>query len=178
VTIPNALSALRLVLTPWIARAVLNGETRVALALLLFAGLTDVLDGVLARRFAWTSRWGAYLDPIADKVLLSTLYLCFGLSGMAPGWLVAIVFGRDILILLLVALAMMLTGYRSFPPSIWGKVSTVIQIAAAVVFLTNARSRLSSGAVWSVAIATVWSGLHYLWRAVKLAGAIRTSSLR
>jgi cardiolipin synthase len=149
----------------------MQGACAPALALSSIAGATDAADGFLARRFGWKTQIGLYLDPIADKLLLTSLYLCFGIAGMAPAWLAAVVVGRDILIVLLVVAGLIFTRHRNYPPSIWGKVSTAVQITGAAVFLAacafpdGTPAILTSLAVWSVAGATVVSGVHYAARA-------------
>src|SRR5579883_2909018 len=106
-----------------------------ALALFAAAAVTDALDGALARRFGWTSTAGAYLDPIADKALLSGLYLTLAVTGDIPWWLVGLIFGRDLLILAAAGLALLFTRLRAFPPSLWGKVSTIFQVLTAVAWM-------------------------------------------
>jgi len=175
--LPNLLTLARLLLTPFIAMAILRRQYAGALVVLFVAGLTDWIDGYLARRLGAISRFGAYLDPIADKVLLSTIYLCLGLSGGLPWWLVILVFGRDVLILVLAAGFLLLTSVRKFSPSIWGKASTFAQIVTAVAVLMNLagpapwKQRMVEVLVWCVAAATAWSGLHYLSRAVRMTRA-------
>src|SRR5712664_1604183 len=93
-SIPNLLTIARLLLAPFIFAAIVNG--RHALALFACASLTDGLDGLLARRFGQITPVGAYLDPIADKVLLSGVYLSLALAGSVPWWLVMVIFGRDL----------------------------------------------------------------------------------
>ncbi len=169
-SLPNLFTFLRLALTPPIVWAIL--ERRHYLAIELFAGaaLTDVIDGGLARRFGWTSTWGAYLDPVADKVLLSSVYLALAAIESVPWWLVILIFGRDLLILAAVGLALRFTQYRRFQPSVWGKASTFFQILAAVSALARnalggpALDHAASALVWPAAAATVWSGIHYGWR--------------
>lgn len=167
---PNLLTFARIAMTPFIVAALLGGDCSRALALSLIAGATDAADGFLARRFGWNTRFGAYLDPIADKLLLTSLYVCFGLLRVVPNWLVWLVVGRDALILLLTAGGMILTGRRDYPPTVWGKISTFIQIGASLVFLAQCGSpgaRLAEVSIWAVAVATAWSGIHYLGRAVR-----------
>src|SRR5215471_15141949 len=123
----------RVVLTPFIADGILHGRPLAAFWLAIAAGLTDILDGFLARHFASATTTGAYLDPIADKVLLSTIYICLALHDTIPWWFVGVVFGRDLLILAASAIALAFTRLRKFPPSVWGKLSTFFQIVAAVV---------------------------------------------
>src|SRR5215831_401708 len=117
----NLVTLSRLVFAPFIAHAVLRGRPLEAFVLLIIAGLTDVIDGGLARHFGWSTAAGAYLDPIADKVLLSTVYICLALHGAVPWWFVAVIFGRDLLILASSGAALAFTRMRKFAPSIWGK---------------------------------------------------------
>jgi cardiolipin synthase len=172
---PNILTCARFLLTPWIIASLVAADCSRAFWLSCIAGATDAADGFLARRFGWETRLGTYLDPIADKFLLTSLYLCFGFSQLAPMWLVALVVGRDILILVMAAAGLLFSARRDFPPTLWGKISTVLQIAGAVVFLGACTSpevvpdgliRLAEA---SVGIATAWSGIHYFLRALKWA---------
>ncbi len=171
VWLPNAVTLLRLPLAAWVVVYILNGAYGRALLVLMVAGLTDGLDGLLARHLHAETRFGAYLDPIADKILLVTVFLCLGWAGLVPHWLVWIVVGRDILILA-VAGAMMGAGRRrDFAPSVWGKLSTLVQIAAGLVVLgsrilaSSYLDALAASLVTITAITTAWSGLYYAWRA-------------
>ncbi len=168
--IPNLLTALRLALTPFALWAILEGDYRRALVILAVAGATDALDGLAARSLHAYSRLGAYLDPIADKLLLSGSYVALGLHGTVPMWMLWLVLGRDLLILILVAIALLFTSRREFPPSLWGKISTFCQILAAVVALLSGAFpdwRLRPTLLlWIAAAATAWSGLDYLWQGV------------
>ncbi len=173
--LPNLLSALRIALTPFVALAIVQGRSALALVLLGIAGLSDLADGWLARRMGVSSRLGAYLDPVSDKLLLVTVYFCEGWAGYLPAWLVAMVFGRDLFILAAAGWAMLFTRLRHFPPSIWGKLSTLVQIAAALDVLADQGRVLDRGVVLaSVAVTTAWSGLHYLSRGVN---ALRTGRI-
>ena len=168
----NLLTAVRLLLAPLAVRAILAQRFRVALALFFVAAITDGLDGLAARRLNIRTRLGAYLDPIADKLLLSASFLALGVSGAAPWWLVILIFGRDFLILAMAAGALLFTPCREFPPSVWGKISTGFQILAAVVTLADGAVpglRLPLAPFfWVAAAATVWSGAGYVWRGVVL----------
>lgn len=165
--LPNLFSALRILLAPVAGYAILQGRFHLALLLLGCAGVSDALDGYLARRLSAFSRVGAYLDPISDKLLLVTVYLTQGLVRIMPAWLVALVFGRDILILGMVAWGLVFTRIRRFPPSIWGKLSTLVQIAAAILVLADPDARVNRSLVFSaVAVTTVWSGIHYSWTGI------------
>ena len=164
----NLLTLLRLVLVPFVILAILEGRHSLALALFAGAALTDLLDGAVARRFRLATPAGAWLDPVADKCLLSGAFLALAAAGMMPWWLVGIVFGRDFYILAGAASVMLITSVRKFPPSIWGKVSTFVQILTVVVSMAGyvgaARVML-----WPCAAFTVWSGIHYTWRTVQVA---------
>jgi cardiolipin synthase len=179
--IPNILTMVRIGLTPYIFYLIVTGECSRALLVTLIAGLTDAADGLLARHFGWLTRLGAYLDPVADKLLLTLLYVSFALGELVPHWLVWLVVGRDILILALVAVGWTI-GLREFPPSLWGKVSTVVQIAAAIVFLGGCagvsflKENLANAAVWLTAAATASSGIHYARRAFFLLRLHRESA--
>lgn len=135
-------------------------------------GLTDALDGYLARRFGWESKLGAYLDPIADKLLMTTLFVCFAVAGMAPRWLTGVVIGRDVLILAMVAIAMAFTSHRDFPPSLAGKASTILQIVSAVVIAVGCAypgfdQPWREPALGLTAGVTVWSGIDYVVKALR-----------
>jgi cardiolipin synthase len=170
-TLPNWLTVFRVAMTPVIGYAIARDNFRVALPLLFFAGISDAVDGYIARRFSMSSRLGEKLDPIADKFLLVTVYLALGASGALPLWLVAVVLGRDALILVFAVIALLFTKMREFPPSVWGKISTMLQmlLAGCVVlgrvwpdsFLASLKPLL----LWCVVPATVWSGAHYAWLA-------------
>ncbi len=169
--LPNLVTGLRLALTPFALWAILASDFRSAMILVFVAGLTDALDGVLARRLHAETRLGAYLDPIADKVLLSGAFVALGISGAVPLWLMALVLGRDLMILALAGAALVLTSEREFAPSLWGKISTFCQILAAVVVLVagafpewRVRPML---VLWIAAAATVWSGVDYLWQGIR-----------
>lgn len=168
--LPNLLSAARLALAPPVVLSIASGDYRRALVLLALAGVTDGADGLLARRYGWQTRLGAYLDPVADKVLLVAVYLALGASGLLPWWLVAIVFGRDVAILAVAGAVLLRTEYRGFRPSVWGKLSTTFQILAALSVLSARASEspaLGAAAdllIPATAVFTAWSGLHYGWR--------------
>ena len=137
-----------------------------AAALFAAAALTDFLDGYLARASQATTRLGQYLDPIADKVLLSAVFIALAVVGAVPVWYVVLVFGRDFAILAASAVAMRFTSYDNYRPTIWGKISTFWQIAAAVVALFPAAHTPAAVVIGISAVATAWSGAHYAWRGI------------
>ena len=118
--LPNLLTAARLALTPYLFWLMVRHEYRTIIPWFIVIGVTDVVDGFLARRFDASSRLGAYLDPIADKVLLSGTFLVLALTGAMEGWLAVVVLGRDVLILAAAGVLYLSTGRRNFPPSPWG----------------------------------------------------------
>jgi len=175
--LPNFFTTLRLVLVPFIVQAILSGRHALALALFASAAATDVLDGAAARRLHVTTQTGAYLDPIADKCLLSGVYLALAIAHILPWWFVAIIFGRDIYILAAVGVLMLSTSVRQYPPSLWGKLSTFVQILTAVVWMARnvfplrVLDALSSAMLWPCMVFTLWSGVHYTWRGIQVARA-------
>ena len=137
------------------------------------AAATDSIDGYLARHFSATTASGAFLDPIADKLLMASVYLALAAVGSIPWWLVAVIFGRDILILAASSIALRFTKLRAFPPSVWGKATTFFQIMTAVfalgrdafhtVFLADAAAIL----IWPTLGLTIFSAIDYGWRGVR-----------
>ena len=118
----------RLALTPYLFLLMWRHDYRGLLWPFALVGITDVLDGFLARRFKASSRLGAYLDPIADKFLLSGTFLVLALTGAIPAWLAVVVLGRDIVILAAAGVLYLGKSVRAFPPSPWGKLSTFVQV--------------------------------------------------
>lgn len=172
-TVPNLLTLLRLLLAPLLVFSILSGQYRPAFACLVAAGVTDALDGWLARRFQWSSRLGAILDPVADKALIVGAYLSLAAAGAAPVWLVALIVGRDAAILLFASIMLALGKRRRFPPSLWGKLSTLCQITAGSFVIGVRAFGVAAVEPWLPALfvltaaATAWSGLHYAWQAVR-----------
>jgi cardiolipin synthase len=173
--IANLITAARIVLTPFIAIAILQGRWNLAFGLGIAAGLTDALDGFAARLLHASSRTGAYLDPIADKLLLSVAYLALGLAGAVPWWMVALVFGRDVFILMMCAYGWFFTPVRDFPPSIPGKLSTILQIVAAVAVVNEKRGGAipATPFLWLMVAGTIGSGIHYGWRGWTMLRSVR-----
>jgi cardiolipin synthase len=174
VNLPNLLTLLRLFLVPVVVYYIRDGRYLLAGWLFGAAAFTDILDGAAARGMATATQAGAYLDPIADKCLLSGVYLALAWAHIVPWWLVAVIFGRDLFILVGVGVFMLVTPVRRFPPSVWGKVSTFVQICTAVVWMarvifgTRVLAELSSAMLWPCVVFTVWSGLDYTWKAIHL----------
>src|ERR1039458_2179625 len=170
----NLLTLLRLILTPYVVGAILGGQYARALGLFFVAAVTDVMDGALARNYGQAQQVGAYLGPIADKFRLSGIFLALGATQSVPWWVVGIVFGRDIYILLAVIGILSLTKVRKFPPSRWGKISTFVQIAAAIACMTEkifpgtVLGLISAAMLWVCVAFTVWSGVDYTIGGVRM----------
>ena len=173
-SLPNLLTISRFVFAPWVAVCLLHQEFRLALWLLLAAGVTDGLDGYLARRCGLVTRLGAQLDPVADKALLVTVYISLGLAGLIPRWLVLIVVGRDVLILAFAGAALATARHLEFAPSVWGKLSTLVQIVTGAVVIGDKAFPILGLSAWAgilpilTAVTTSWSGLHYAWQGARM----------
>ena len=163
----NQLTLIRLLVIPIILIAMLYGRHVTALALFVLAAATDVTDGLVARWLKQRTAIGAYLDPIADKLLLSSSFLILALIHSVPWWVSILVLSRDVIILATTVTVALFTPIRRFPPSILGKLNTVIQAATIfAVVLRNAypnplTGRLAPPLIWLTAISTVISGVHY-----------------
>ena len=166
------MTLVRFLLTPFIVAAIVRGEHGLAVLLFAAAAFTDYLDGQLARTWKIATTVGQYLDPIADKVLLSSVFVALGVSGSVPVWYVSLVLGRDLVILAASAIAMKVSRYRDYTPTIWGKISTVFQVMTATLILGGNAFPISSfpeaarAIILASAAATGWSAVHYAWRGI------------
>jgi cardiolipin synthase len=166
-TVPNELTFLRLAFLPFFIIAIKYDRYDVALGLLIAAGVSDALDGLLARVLNQKTALGAYLDPIADKLLLSSSFLALALKGKIVWWLAIMVLGRDVLIVIACAVILLAMGFRSFPPSVWGKATTFFEILLIVIVLVLAVWPIPALAVvleylrYLVAALVIFSGVHY-----------------
>ena len=172
-TLANQLTLLRLLLIPFFALAILGEHYDWGLGVLLAAALTDFLDGLLARRLEQRTVLGTTLDPIADKLLLSTSFIVLAVRGVVPWWVSILVLSRDAL-MLVTALALVLsTEFRPFPPSAFGKACTAVQVVTVVVAvvaeLAPANVLLWTELIlfWLTTCLTVLSGVHYAYRTAK-----------
>src|ERR1700694_2114419 len=134
-TVPNQLTLLRLGVLPLCIIFVFYRPYSWALTILIFAGLTDTFDGLLARSLNQKTSLGASLDPIADKLLLSSSFVVLALNGQIRWWLTILVLGRDVLILTTAAVILLTAGYRPAPPAILGKITTTLEIFLVFVVL-------------------------------------------
>lgn len=183
ITLPNILTVIRMVLIPVFVSLLFYGRFGWALGVFVLAGVTDGLDGLLARRFNQKSQLGTILDPIADKLLLVTAFIVLSLPSIIPQpmprhfpvpfWVTAAVISRDVFIVVGSAAINIVTGFRRFRPSWLGKINTVVQIVAVVAILTAAHFPSLSGyllpSVYTIVFASALvSGLHYVFFAATL----------
>jgi cardiolipin synthase len=134
-SIPNLITLGRILLVPVVVWAITAGEMRVAFVLFLAAGISDAVDGFLAKRFGMTTELGAYLDPLADKAMLVSIYVALGIADAVPGWLVILVVSRDIMIVSAVILSWLVDKPVALKPLLVSKLNTVAQIALACVIM-------------------------------------------
>ena len=166
--IPNSLTLGRIVLVPLIVWLIITHEMTAAFLLFLLAGFSDAADGFLAKRFGWRSELGAYLDPIADKALLVSIYVTLGFAGHLPAWLVIAVVSRDILIVGAVVLSWMLSRPVSMQPLLISKFNTLSQIVLAGLVLAELGVGLGlhdlvKVLVWVTGALTILSAAAYFW---------------
>jgi cardiolipin synthase len=165
--VPNLLSLMRLASAPLLFYLLLKQDWIWALWLIALAALTDALDGWLARRLGANSRPGEVLDPIADKALLSGAFLALTWTGAVELWLAGLVIGRDVLILAMAGRTLLHASSRRFPPSQWGKASTVFQALFVVVLVATLAGAMFAPIVavlkWGTAGLTSLSGVDYAY---------------
>jgi cardiolipin synthase len=143
-SIPNLITLGRILLVPIVVWAITAGEMRVAFALFLAAGLSDAVDGFLAKRFGMSTELGAYLDPLADKAMMVSVYVALGISEAIPAWLVILVVSRDIMIVGAVILSWLVDRPVPLRPLLVSKLNTVAQILLASVVLAALAFRLNA----------------------------------
>lgn len=174
----NQLTILRMLLIPAFVILLLYGYVGWALVTFIVAGITDMLDGLIARLTAQKTTLGAWLDPMADKLLLMTMFIMLtlpdlGSANRLPLWFTVLVISRDVAIVATVAVINLAVGPRTFPPSIFGKIATATYILTGVVALyfnyLGRPSSLVGAFVYASLAMTVVSAFHYLLRIVNVA---------
>ena len=170
-TLANQLTLLRLALVPAFVILMLYGKIGWALAAFITAGITDGLDGLIARMRDQRTSLGAFLDPMADKLLLVSAFVVLSLPGIGlvnriPVWLTVLVISRDVVIVATVAMVSLAMGPRTFRPSVYGKIATATYITTSVVVMffnyVGRTSVLVDVAIWASLAVTLLSGLHYV----------------
>ncbi len=165
--LPNILTLTRVLLIPFFVIFIINKNFQWAFFAFAIAGITDGMDGLIARITHQRTELGAYLDPIADKLLLTSAFISLAIVEFIPSWLVVIIIARDVIILV-GFLVMWLTNYHpEIKPSLLSKFTTGFQIATILLVLMIIHSstfqQLSIVAIYSTAVLTILSGLHYIY---------------
>ena len=172
ISLPNLITVLRIFLTPLFVILLIRGDTGWALGVFLAAGVSDGLDGLLARLLDRRSTLGAVLDPIADKLLLTAAFICLALIQGIPPWVAVVVISRDVLIVIGVAVLAFAKIAFEIRPSILSKWTTVCQVVLVAAALLALRLPALDPAVyplcWIAVVMTVLSGLHYTWTGLQL----------
>ena len=180
-TAANLLTFLRIGLIPFFAIALVYGHAGWALALFAIAGVSDGIDGTLARMMKQESELGTVIDPIADKLLMTTAFIMISLPSVmgtarhlpVPFWVTATVIGRDVAIVCVAASITLMTGFRGFQPSWLGKASTFVQVVGVLLVLIAAVFNVDNGlflpaTYFVVAAFAVASGVHYIYHVARL----------
>ena len=166
-TVPNQITLLRLGFLPFFLILIFYEQYKWALLVLVAAGLSDAIDGLLARKLNQRSPLGAYLDPIADKLLLSSSFIILAFKQKLAWWLTIIVLSRDVLILMVAVVILLISGYRPFPPSVYGKLTTALQIVLvfmvvlAAAYPHHGLTLINRFLIYIVTGITVFSAFHY-----------------
>jgi cardiolipin synthase len=166
-TVPNQITFLRLGFLPVFLMLIAYDRYRWALLVLIVSGLSDGVDGLLARSLNQRSALGAYLDPIADKLLLSSSFVLLAFKKQLAWWLTILVFSRDLLILIVAVVILLTSGYRPFPPSIYGKLTTAAEIILVFLVILGAAypayhlAGLIHVLIYAVTALSIGSGFHY-----------------
>ncbi|MCL4767098.1 MAG: CDP-alcohol phosphatidyltransferase family protein [Hyphomicrobiaceae bacterium] len=166
-SIPNLITLGRAIIVPVVFWLLVSGQIRAAFVLFVIAGISDAVDGYLAKRYGWQTELGAYLDPLADKMLVVSIFIALGVLGELPSWLVIAVVSRDILIVIAVVLSWLLGNPVHIKPLVVSKANTVAQLVLAAAVLADEGFGLGietwrAVLVWAAAILTVASLIAYL----------------
>jgi len=168
--LPNSLTILRILLIPVFIGFLLYERYEYSLAVLLLAGLTDGLDGTIARVANQRTRLGAYLDPLADKLLLTSGFVTLSVLHLVPSWIAIVVVSRDMILMTGTPLARLTESHLDISPTLLGKGTTLVQLSylILVVVLTSRQMdlRLIQPLLYLMVCVTVMSGFHYLYRGV------------
>ncbi len=171
-SIPNFLTLIRIVLIPWFAILLINGSFKQALWVFAGAAVTDGLDGLTARWLSQRTRLGSLLDPIADKLLLSTAFITLAIMKEIPVWLSVIVISRDVVIVLGVGILFFSQIQVEMKPTVYSKMTTVFQLLLILLVLSSGYVQfgdwLRQGLVLATLVFTVFSGFHYLYTGLKI----------
>ena len=165
-TVPNLITTIRIILTPIFVIYLIDDELLSALIVFVLCGVSDGVDGMVARLFNQKSRLGTYLDPLADKIVLVTAYVVLSVSHLLPSWLAVTVLARDVIILLGVLVMALQHVDFNIRPSILSKITTCLQFITVIAVLGRGYLKLPSELhvflLYVTAVFTIGSGLHYM----------------
>ena len=175
-SIPNLITLARILSVPIVVWAITSGEMMIAFILFVIAGISDAVDGYLAKRFNMASEMGAYLDPLADKALIVSIYVSLGIAGAIPRWLVIFVVARDIMIIGAVILTWLIGRPMAVKPLLVSKLNTVVQIVFACLVLGSLAFGFNAGPLlpllmYLVAVLTFLSIAFYLAEWIRHVGS-------
>jgi cardiolipin synthase len=180
-TYANQLTILRMLFVPCFVILLIYDHPKSATVLFLLAGITDGLDGLIARKLKQKTVLGSFLDPMADKILLTAAFITLTVPSIPlvlhiPTWLTILTIGRDVLIAVSVLIIHLQTQHSNFPPSLLGKCTTAVQLSmVAVCMLANFEAKLATAIFPIVKYAalafTLASGLHYAYKSIKIIGS-------
>lgn len=175
INLPNILTLFRIILLPFFVAAFLYNSYRYALIIFIIGGVSDILDGFLARIMKQTSDFGKMLDPVADKFFLITSFVLMGTYGILPKWISVIVISRDLIVITGCLILYFLTNHLTIEPTMMGKLSNALQfilVGLALVTL-NLDNEIPVPELFLILVALVTSvsGLHYVYRGMKVATA-------
>ncbi len=167
--LPNLITVLRILLIPVFVSLLIRGHDKYALVVLVAAGLSDALDGFIARTWDLKTKMGAYLDPIADKLLFVSSFVTLAVLKMIPVWVAAVIVGRDVLIGVTALVLMNFIDIHKYNirPSVLGKTATVLQVLTILVVLSGLKGDILYAFFGVTVAATAVSGLHYIYREIR-----------
>jgi cardiolipin synthase (CMP-forming) len=154
-SIPNLITLARILLVPVVVWAIASDQMQVAFLLFLAAGLSDAIDGFLAKRFGMATELGAYLDPLADKAMIVSIYIALGIADAIPRWLVILVVSRDLMIVSAIILSWLVDKRVTLKPLTVSKLNTVAQIVLALFVLASHGYNFNAEPVLTVLMALV-----------------------
>lgn len=179
-TYANQLTILRMIFVPCVVTLLIYGHPKWALLVFFLAGISDAFDGLIARVLKQKTELGSFLDPIADKLLLTATFVTLTIPWLRvvlhiPAWLTILAISRDVLIAVSALIIHLQTGHAKFPPSMLGKLATAVQLLTVGVCLAanlwpGPGTLLFHPLIYATLLLTVSSGMHYFYRSVKIIG--------
>lgn len=167
-TVPNLITLIRILLTPLFIIFLIQGRYQKALIVFVLAGLSDLADGLIARLYHQKSPLGAYLDPLADKLLMAAAFVALSIARLIPSWLTVVVLSRDVILVLGVLILRLADYSLEIKPSVWGKLTTTLQIMTVLLVLVGKLWPLPMGVLpgcfYLTGAITAISGVHYICR--------------